>query len=131
MLAGGMVNSTCLKRLAERVGVLRDGKHKPSTTLITGEVFLNHHSDVRTISDLACEFYRSHQHLIVDCLKATAAGRRGVDPRNMVMQFWRYRRRALAIDVYRSGFFTDRVPEPGSITVFYDNDIKELRELLV
>ena len=50
--------------------------------------------------------------------------------KNLMLNLWRYLRRAVARELYATGFFTDRVPEAGSITVFYENDVEMLDELL-
>ncbi len=41
----------------------------------------------------------------------------------MMMNFWRYLRKAVAIQLYKNGFLDDNVPGNGSITIFYENGI--------
>jgi hypothetical protein len=37
---------------------------------------------------------------------------------------------SVVVKLVLKGFFTDRVPETGLITVFYENDVRGLAELL-
>ncbi len=128
MLVGGLMKNDALARMAEQVGLFCHGE--PRSALVEEETFQLYLPVVRRISDLSYRFYFSRLEQIYECLRSTASGRQGVEPENMMMHFWRYCRRALARELYGSGFFTDSVPATGSITVFYDNDIDELRELL-
>lgn len=128
MLVGGLVKSDALERMAGQVGLFRDGA--PCSAVVDKGIFQFYLPVIRRISDLSYSFYCSRLEQIYECLRSTSSGRQGVDPENMMMHFWRYCRRALARELYGSGFFTDSVPATGSITVFYDNDIDELRELL-
>jgi hypothetical protein len=128
MLVGGMLNSDSLKHTAEEVNLFKDGK--PNTVLINNEVFQLYAPVIKKISDMSTQFYSDNLNLILECLRNTAAGRQGVPPENMMLNFWRYCRKVLAKELYESHFFTDQVPVLGSITVFYDNTIDELNELL-
>jgi hypothetical protein len=65
-----------------------------------------------------------------DLLKSTTCGRRGVPTQNMMLNLWRYLRRALAKTLYAKGFFTDRAPETGVIAIFYENNVELLDRLL-
>lgn len=127
-LIGGRLQSEALRRMAEEVGLFRNGE--PAAALIDEEMFRSHLPVVRRISDFSCRFYSARLDQIGECLRSTTSGRQGVEPANMMMHFWRYCRRVLARELYASGFFTDQVPVTGSMTVFYDNRIRELRQLL-
>ena len=128
MLVGGLMKNDALARMAEQVGLLCHGE--PRSALVDEETFQLYLPVVRRISDLSYRFYFSRLEQIYECLRSTTSGRQGVDPENMMMHFWRYCRRALARELYGSGFFTDQVPVTGIITVFYDHEISELGELL-
>jgi hypothetical protein len=47
----------------------------------------------------------------------------------MELHLFRYLRRAVARELYASGLFSDRVPETGTITIFFENDVEILNEL--
>lgn len=128
MLVAGNPGSPSLLRIAEKAGLLEDGKPRP--VLVDTEVYRNFAPIVRSVSEASYEFYLKNIPRIFECLKTTAAGRQGVPPQNMMMHFWRHCRKGLANKLYESGFFTDRVPSVGRITVFYDNSIRELNSLL-
>lgn len=63
-------------------------------------------------------------------LATTASGRQGVSAANQMMHFWRYIRRATPRDLYALRFLIDPVPQDGSLTVFYGNDIAYLDRLI-
>ncbi len=128
MLVGGILQSDALEQMAEQVGLFRDGEL--TTALVDDETFQFYLPAVRRISDRCYRFYSDRLEQITECLRSTTSGRQGVEPENMMMHFWRYCRRALARELYRSGFLCDRVPADGVITLFYDNSIAELKELL-
>jgi hypothetical protein len=49
-----------------------------------------------------------------------------VPAENMMLNLWRYIRKAIAREMYATGFFMDCVPERGVITIFYENQLEEL-----
>ncbi len=126
--AGGTFNSENLKNTAEEINLFKEGK--PNTALINNQVFQLYAPVIKKISDMSTQFYSDNLNLILECLRDTTAGRQGVPPENMMLNFWRYCRKILARELYDSHFFTDQVPVLGSITVLYDNTIDELNELL-
>lgn len=127
MLAGGILDSNTLKRTAEEVNLFKDGKS--NTALIDSKVYQLYAPVIKKTSDMSNQFYSDNISIILECLRDTTVGRQGVPPENMMLNFWRYCRKALAKELYESRFFTDQVPVLGSITVFYDNTIDELKEL--
>ena len=65
-----------------------------------------------------------------DLLMSTTSGRQGVPAENMMLHLWRYLRRAIAQEMYASGFFSDRIPKDGRITIFYKNGVPVIEKLL-
>ncbi len=124
MLLEGKIKNEYLKKTAERVNIFEDGK--PKNILITKELFQEYLPAVNKITKLSCEYYSEKLNLIFKVLSTTTAGRLGASPENMLMHFWRYFSIALAKKLYEYKFLTDNVPTNGSITVFYENEIKEL-----
>jgi hypothetical protein len=48
----------------------------------------------------------------------------------MTLNLWRYIRKVAAKKLYANGFFTDTIPEKGTLTVFYENNVEWIRRLL-
>ncbi|MGE5653266.1 MAG: hypothetical protein ACM3ZQ_03215 [Bacillota bacterium] len=127
LLAGEITNET-LVLTAEAAGIFAHGQPKP--VLVTKELFHRYLPTVERVAEASAQYYLGSLSRIFDCLQNTACGQLGVPPQNMIMHFWRYSRRALAKELYAAGFLTDNVPAIGSITVFYDNGIDDLKRLL-
>lgn len=127
MLAGGLLSHKSLKQTADAVNLYMDGVS--NTALIDSETYRKYASAIKAIIDASSEFYTDSFHMIYDCLRNTRVGRLGVPPENMMMNFWRYSRKVLAKELYEARFLTDRVPELGVLTVFYDNAVDELGEM--
>ena len=128
LIAGNLSNGN-LERIAENFGLYENGQ--PKDIIVTDEIFRRYLPAVRQISQHSTDLYVQSLDRIFEFLRSTTSGRQGVAPENMMMHFARYCRRALADELYRTGFLTDKVRETGSITVFYENSIAELREFLV
>jgi AraC-like DNA-binding protein len=56
-----------------------------------------------------------------EVLKLTTSGRQGVAPEDMMLNFGRYIRKLASKRLYRDGYFTDKIPDSGLATVFYEN----------
>ncbi len=82
------------------------------------------------ISRIARAFYVDRLDSIHDLLCATTSGRQGVPDANMTTHLWRYVRRGICRAMYAKSFFTNRAPETGLITVFFENDVEYLNRLL-
>lgn len=67
---------------------------------------------------------------IRELLRSTTCGRQGVPPENMMLNLWRYIRRAVARELYATGFLRDGAPGAGVITVFHESSVRVLDELL-
>jgi len=63
-------------------------------------------------------------------LRSTTPGQQGVPPANMLLNLWRYVRKLTAQALYANGFFTDDIPERGTLTVFYENEAALLKQFL-
>ncbi len=124
MLIKGEIKNEYLKNAAERVNIFEEGK--PKDILITKELFQEYLPVVNKITEISCEYYSRKLDLIFEVLSDTTAGRMGVSHENMLMHFWRYFSIVLAKKLYEYKFLTDSIPITGSITVFYENEIKEL-----
>lgn len=127
-LLAGQTSDPSLLAMAAEVGLATAGR--PLPLLVTEEVFARHAASVQRIAAVASEAYCAELPAIAACLQQTASGRQGVPTGNMLMHFGRYCRKALARELYACHFFTDAVPSAGCITVFYRNDIAELRSYL-
>ena len=128
-LVAGEVESQML-RAAAGVAGLYEGE-RLRTALITNETLQQYEEAIWTIADTAAAYYDGQLETLYALLESTTSGRQGVSPQNMLMHLWRYVRKMTARMLYTHGFFTDSVPEKGTLTVFYKNDVSLLRELLL
>ncbi len=127
MLLESKIRNEHLRQSAEQVNIFEGGR--PKDILISRELFQEYSSSVNQITEISCEYYSSKLGLIFEVLRTTTAGRQGVSPENMLMHFWRYFSKILAKKLYEYNFLTDNIPQIGSITVFFDNEIDELSKL--
>jgi len=125
MLIEGESNNESLMNAAESVGIFLNGK--PKNILITKDVYNKHSEAMNVIKELSSNYYASQMSKILEVLSETTSGKQGVNPDSMLMHFWRYFSRVLAKKLYEHEFLTDNVLIDGCITVFFKNDIEELR----
>lgn len=78
---------------------------------------------LQKISGACTEYILENMSLIQNLLSDTVIGRQGVPTDTMMMNFWRYLRRAVASRLYENGFLTDQIREKGTITIFYEKEI--------
>lgn len=123
-LLAGELTSSSLAQTAEQLGLFQNGLPKP--ILVTPAIYAQYRDVIERIAAASSQLYLEQINQVFTCLRATTAGRQGVPPENMIMHFGRYCRKALARELYAAGFFTDAVPEQGSITVFYANSISQI-----
>lgn len=122
LLITGSVNDESLKAIAQAAYIDIDDR----SSVISIEDSIKYQNTISKITE-ACSsyfFYSNKINIIIDLLKSTIVGKQGVPIENMMMNFWRYLRRTTAIKLYENGFLTDSIPNNGTITVFYENDIK-------
>lgn len=117
-----------LARAAQALGLAQEGTSK--SLVLTRETYARFQAPVGLLAQAAQKYYMDQLPQIRQFLSQTTAGLQGVPPANMMMHFWRYCRRSLARELYSSGFLTDGAQELGTITVFYDNSLAEVRNLL-
>lgn len=127
-LLAGELTSSRLAQTAEQVGLFQNGQPRP--VLVTPAIYAQYRDVIVRIAAASSQLYLEQIGEVFACLRETTSGRQGVPSENMIMHFGRYCRKALAKELYAAGFFTDRVPEQGSITVFYANRISELNAYL-
>ncbi len=128
MLLTGQIEHPALRSAAERAGLIRDGKSQ--TAVLTKESFGIHLPVLANVRRITCEYYYDKLGAMNDLLQSTTSGKAGVPIANMNLHLWRYLRRAVARELYAAGVFTDLIPETGAITIFYQNDVEVIHELL-
>jgi len=129
MLVKGEIQNESLRKSAEIANMYKQGK--PRTTVITNETIHEYESAIQAIIEVASLYYSGKLDTLEVLLRSTTAGQQGVPPANMMLNLWRYIRKVTASELYAHGFFTDTIPEEGTLTVFYKNDVKLIRKLLI
>ncbi len=129
LLLKGETQDASLRGSAEAANMYREGM--PRTAVITGETVQRFESAIQAIIDTASLYYCGKLDALDELLRSTTAGQQGVPPANMILNLWRYIRKVSAKELYGYGFFTDTIPEQGALTVFYENNIELLRQLLI
>ncbi|MGE5223566.1 MAG: hypothetical protein ACM3PY_14105 [Omnitrophica WOR_2 bacterium] len=128
LLLTGQLDHPDLREAAEKVGLVRDGQPEP--VVITNQNIQPYLPALDQIAQIVKSFYYSKLDSIHNLLYATTSGRQGVPDRNMTMHLWRYLRRAICRAMYARSFFTDPLPETKLITVFFENDVEYLNQIL-
>ncbi|MFZ5822849.1 MAG: hypothetical protein ACOY94_00690 [Bacillota bacterium] len=128
MLLTGELENEALRLAAEQAGLVRDGQ--PESAVLTARQVDRFLPTIERVRSVTHSFYLDQLQAIHQLLASTASGRQGVDPAKMMMHLWRYMRRAIARELYTAGFLTDRAPETGLITVFYEHDVEAVDALL-
>ncbi len=129
MLVKGEIQNDSLRKSAEIANMYRQGK--PRTAVMTNETIHEYEGAIQAIIDVASSFYVGKLDTLDALLRSTTAGQQGTPPANMMLNLFRYIRKVAARELYRHGFFTDTIPEEGTLTVFYENDVKLIRQLLI
>jgi hypothetical protein len=129
MLIKGDIKSESLRLSAEAAGMYKQGK--PRTAVITNETVQKYQDGIHAIQDVTASFYIGKLEVFDKLLRSTTAGRQGVPPANMMLNLFRYTRKLVVKELYSCGFLTDTIPEEGTLTVFYENDIELIRRLLL
>jgi len=129
MLVKGEIQNESLRKSAEIANMYKQGR--PRTTVITNETIHEYESAIQAIIDVASLYYSGKLDTLEALLRSTTAGQQGVPPANMMLNLWRYIRKVTAGELYAHGFFTDTIPEEGTLTVFYKNDVELIRKLLI
>jgi len=128
-LVSGKIQSEALYAAAEAAHLYQQGKLR--SAVIT-QVTLQEYGDaVRTVMEAAASYWDGKLVILDELLRSTTSGRQGVSPGNMMMHLWRYVRKVTARALYENGFFTDSIPQDGCLTVFYENDVELIRQLLL
>ena len=120
--------SSALRSAAQQIGLFVDGR--PDTCVLTNESMARYLPVVRDVGQVAQSYFAGKLDSLRGLLASTTSGQQGVPAASMMVNLWRYLRRAIAREMYAAGFFRDRIPETGLITVFYENDVGILAELL-
>ena len=129
MLVKGEIQNEPLRASAEAANMYKQGR--PRTAVITNETIQEYKSAIQAIIDAASSYYVGKLPILDTLLRSTTAGQQGVPPANMMLNLWRYIRKVTAKELYSYGFFTDMIPEEGTLTVFYENDVELIRQLLI
>jgi len=129
MLVKGEIQNESLRRSAETANMYKQGRWR--TAVITNETFHEYESAIQTIIDVTSSYYGEKLATLDTLLHSTIAGQQGVPPANMMLNLSRYIRKVTARELYSYGFFTDTIPEEGTLTVFYENDVELIRQLLI
>lgn len=129
MLVKGGIQNESLRKSAEIANMYKQGRLR--TAVITNETIREYEDAIQAITDVASSFYVGKLETLDTLLRSTTAGRQGVPPANMMLNLWRYIRKVTAKELYSYGFFTDTIPEDGTLTVFYENDVELIRRILI
>ncbi len=124
-----MLNTAVFLRDDIAAGLYRQGRLR--SAVITATSIGPYEAAIRAIADSVATTYAADLGALEGMLRATTAGRHGVPIGSVTMHLWRYVRRIVARALYDCGFFRDDVRESGTLTVFYENDVELLRELLI
>ncbi len=127
-LVSGQTDHAALRLAAERVGLFRDGK--PEAFVLTNVTIEKYLPTIQAVGQITYTYNAGKLGALRELLASTTSGRQDVPPENMMMHLWRYIRRAIASELYASGFFKDTITETGMITVFFENNVQMLSELL-
>ena len=126
-LIKGEIQNQALACAAEAAALFRQGRSR--TSVITAETMYRYGPAVETIVDLAASYYAGQLDALDALLRATTPGRQGVPPANMMLNLWRYVRKATAQALYANGFFKEPLTQEKSLTVFYENDVEWIGQL--
>lgn len=119
LLISGQISDESLKVAAEAAHI----DTSDTSSVITVEDAKRYQPIIQNISEACTQYILDHIELIHELLSSTTVGQQGVPTENMMMNFWRYLRRTVAINLYKNSFLEDNVKTNGTITVFYDNAI--------
>jgi hypothetical protein len=128
-LVSGRIHNEALYAAAEAAHLYQQGKLH--SAVITHSTMQEYGDAVRAVMEAAAAYWDGKLVILEELLRSTTSGRQGVPPGNMMMHLWRYVRKVTARALYESGFFTDSIPRDGCLTVFYENDVALIRELLL
>ncbi len=127
-LITGKLKNMDLLATAEATNLRRNGQWR--SAVVSNEVYDTYQSAVHRIAATAADWYEDHLPAFRKLLAATASGRQGVPPPAMMMNLWRIVRMITARRLYAAGFFTDDIIREGTLTVFYANNVRPLRDAL-
>jgi hypothetical protein len=127
-LVAGEFGSEALRAAAEAAGLYREGQLR--SAVVTEALLAPYADTVLAIADATAAYHASQLDTLMALLSKTTAGRQGARPANLLLHLWRYLRRLTAAALYANGFLRDDVPQVGTLTVFYGNDVELLRDLL-
>lgn len=129
MLVKGEIRSEPLMISAEIANLCKSGRWR--TVVITNRTIEEYRAVINTIREVASTCYIEQLPVMEKLLYATNAGRQGVPPEKMMLNFSRYLRKLTAKELYKNGFFKDDIPKAGTMTVFYENNVGFLRQILI
>lgn len=129
MLVCGEIQNESLRSCAQVADLIRQGE--PRTSVITRKTVQEYRDAIETIIDIAWSYYEGKLGALDALLRSTTCGQQGVPPANMMLNLWRYIRKVTAKELYANGFFTDTIPQEGTLTVFYENHVELIGRLLM
>ena len=125
----GEIQDEALLAAAEKAGLYEGGR--PKTAVITRELLEQYAPDVQAIMEAVSSYAEQIYPDLEALLRTTASGRQGVPPANMMMNLWRYIRRLAVKKLFESGFFKGSIPPDGCVTVFYENNVELIWQVLL
>lgn len=125
----GEIQSEALQASAETANLYQSGKIH--SAVITNAILQEYVATVQAIISSATTYYEGKQPTLEELARSTTSGKQGTPPANLMLHLWRYIRKAVAQELYTNGFFRDSIPEEGCLTVFYENDVQLLRQILL
>jgi hypothetical protein len=128
-LVSGKIQNEALYAAAEAAHLYQQGKLR--SAVITHATMQEYGDAVRAVMEAAASYWDGKLVILDELLRSTTSGKQGVPPGNMMMHLWRYVRKVTAKTLYDQGFFTDSIPQDGCLTVFYENDVELIRQLLL
>ena len=119
MLAEGSLHSQALLSAAETAHMAENGKIL--STVIKPAEAKRYAVVVTKIAAAVKDIARETADQATAMLLQTTSGRQGVKPEALMLNFHRYVRKLASQKLYQDGYFTDRIPELGIASLFYEN----------
>lgn len=119
MLANGSLQSQALLSAAEAAHMAENGR--VLSTVIKPDEAKRYAEIATKIAAAVAVVARETADQATAVLLRTTPGKQGVRPEDMMLNFHRYVRKLASKKLYQDGYFSDRIPETGIASLFYEN----------
>lgn len=127
MLIVGKLEHPGLRAAAEIAGLYQGTE--PLAPVLSAASAWVYEPIVKRLDELASVHFLKGQAALEDLLKSTTAGRQGVPTPNMMLNLFRYLRRATAKELTANGLFRVSASGTGVTTLFYENSAEWIDKL--